>query len=80
MLAEAGTSMWCGNARWGQKPCAKVETGVAPVCAAYTGLTVDIDRIRLENNARTGVERKAGLIIWSGRECSPHAHFCSALR
>lgn len=79
MLAEAGTSMWCGTL--GTKALCRLsvtEKGIAPVCAAYTGLTVDIDRIRLENNARTGVERKAGLIIWSGRESSPH--FCSALR
>ncbi|KAL3142940.1 hypothetical protein ABBQ38_003225 [Trebouxia sp. C0009 RCD-2024] len=34
--------------------------------AAYTGLQVDIDRIRADNAARTSVERKSGLIIWSG--------------
>ncbi|DBA99858.1 TPA: hypothetical protein ACH3X1_013754 [Trebouxia sp. C0004] len=34
--------------------------------AAYTGLQVDIDRIRADNAARTDVERKSGLIIWSG--------------
>ena len=36
--------------------------------AAYTGLRVDIDRVRQDNDARDDVERKAGLIIWSGRE------------
>ena len=36
--------------------------------AAYTGLQVDIDRIRADNAARTDVERKSGLIIWSGRK------------
>lgn len=36
---------------------------------AYTGLQVDIDRIRAENEAKTDVERKSGLIIWSGRTC-----------
>jgi hypothetical protein len=36
--------------------------------AAYTGLRVDIDRVRQDNDAREDVERKAGLIIWSGRE------------
>lgn len=34
--------------------------------AAYTGLKVDIDRIRQDNAVRADVERKAGLIIWSG--------------
>ncbi|KAL0037870.1 hypothetical protein WJX79_003094 [Trebouxia sp. C0005] len=34
--------------------------------AAYTGLQVDIDRIRADNAGRTDVERKSGLIIWSG--------------
>ena len=28
---------------------------------------MDIDRIREDNERRTDVERKAGLIIWSGR-------------
>ena len=36
-------------------------------CAGCTGLQVDIDRIREDNEHRTDVERKAGLIIWSGR-------------
>ena len=36
--------------------------------AAYTGLKVDIDRIREDNNARTDVERKSGLIIRTGSE------------
>ena len=35
--------------------------------SAYTGLHVDVDRIRAENEAKTEVERKGGLIIWSGR-------------
>lgn len=29
---------------------------------------MDIDRIREDNERRTDVERKAGLIIWSGRK------------
>ena len=29
---------------------------------------MDIDRIREDNEHRTDVERKAGLIIWSGRK------------
>lgn len=29
---------------------------------------MDIDRIRAENADRTDVERKSGLIIWSGRK------------
>ena len=36
--------------------------------AAYTSLQVDVDRIRADNEARTDVERKAGLIINTGRE------------
>lgn len=35
--------------------------------AAYTGLQVDIDRIRADNEARTDAPRKAGLIINTGR-------------
>jgi len=34
--------------------------------AAYTGLQVDIDRIRSDNNEKSDVERKSGLIIRSG--------------
>ncbi len=37
-------------------------------CAAYTGLQVDVDRIRGDNEQKKDVERKCGLIIWSGRE------------
>ncbi len=37
------------------------------VHAAFTGLQVDIDRVRADNDARTDVQRKAGLIINSGR-------------
>ena len=36
--------------------------------AAYTGLQVDIDRIRTDNELKTQAERKGGLIIWSGRK------------
>lgn len=36
--------------------------------AAYTGLQVDINRIRVDNDARTNVPRKAGLIIYEGRK------------
>jgi len=36
--------------------------------AAYTGLQVDIDRIRQDNEAKgDAVNRKAGLIIYDGR-------------
>ena len=38
------------------------------VPAAYTGLQVDIDRIRADNSEITDAERKGGLIINSGRE------------
>ena len=34
--------------------------------AAYTGLKVDIDRVRADNEARTDAPRKAGLIINTG--------------
>ena len=40
---------------------------------AVTGLHVDIDRIRNDNSCRMDVERKGGLIIWSGRKCSAQA-------
>lgn len=36
--------------------------------AAYTGLHVDIDRIRAQNEARTDAPRKSGLIINTGRK------------
>ena len=38
------------------------------VSAAYTGLQVDIDRIRADNAEVTDAERKGGLIINSGRK------------
>lgn len=34
--------------------------------AAYTGLQVNIDAIRQENESRTDVQRKSGLIIYTG--------------
>ena len=33
---------------------------------AFTGLKVDIDRVRLDNEQRTDVQRKSGLLIYSG--------------
>lgn len=36
--------------------------------AAYTGLQVDVDRIRADNERLAGAERKNGLVINSGRE------------
>jgi hypothetical protein len=36
------------------------------LCAAFTGLQLDIDRIRQDNAQRTDVQRKAGLIIYTG--------------
>lgn len=36
--------------------------------AAFTGLKVDVDRIRRDNEAKADAQRKAGLIIRSGRE------------
>ena len=47
---------------------------VAWLCAAVTGLHVDVDRIREDNSQRTDVERKGGLIIWSGRKCCNYRH------
>jgi hypothetical protein len=35
--------------------------------AAYTGLRVDIDRIRQDNEAKVDAQRKSGLIIYNGR-------------
>lgn len=37
--------------------------------AAYTGLRVDVDRIRQDNEARVDAQRKSGLIIYNGRAC-----------
>ena len=34
--------------------------------SAFTGLQVDIDRIRIDNNGRQDVQRKGGLIIYDG--------------
>ncbi|EFJ51120.1 hypothetical protein VOLCADRAFT_103528 [Volvox carteri f. nagariensis] len=34
--------------------------------AAFTGLRVDVDRVRADNEARTDATRKAGLIIYDG--------------
>ncbi|GIL82495.1 hypothetical protein Vretimale_11934 [Volvox reticuliferus] len=34
--------------------------------AAFTGLRVDVDRVRVDNEARTDATRKAGLIIYDG--------------
>eukprot|EP01025_Chloroclados_australasicus_P032012 TRINITY_DN3240_c0_g1_i3.p2 TRINITY_DN3240_c0_g1~~TRINITY_DN3240_c0_g1_i3.p2 ORF type:complete len:301 (-),score=27.03 TRINITY_DN3240_c0_g1_i3:390-1292(-) len=34
--------------------------------SAYTGLRVNIDKIRADNEKKMDVERKSGLIIWSG--------------
>ena len=39
--------------------------------AAYTGLRVDIDRVRADNEARTDAPRKAGLIINTGGGARP---------
>lgn len=38
--------------------------------AAFTGLRIDIDRVRLDNNSKGDVNRKAstGLLIYDGRE------------
>lgn len=36
--------------------------------AAYTGLRVDIDRVRADNECRVDAPRKAGLIINMGRK------------
>ena len=58
--------------RYGKLPGQVLELGSGthslPLLAAYTGLQVDIDRIRADNAERTDVERKSGLIIWSGRK------------
>ena len=39
---------------------------------AYTGLHVDIDRIRADNEANKTALRKSGLIIWEGRKLWPY--------
>jgi len=37
--------------------------------SAFTGLCVDVDRVRTDNEARVDAQRKAGLIIRVGCEC-----------
>lgn len=41
--------------------------------AAYSGLKVDVDRIRADNEKRTAVLRKSGLIIYQGPTPSKEA-------
>lgn len=41
--------------------------------AAFSGLRVDIDRVRADNAAKTDAKRKSGLIIWSGGVCAAAA-------
>ena len=41
--------------------------------AAFTGLQVDVDRIRADNERRTDVQRKGGLIINMGGEWGEEA-------
>jgi hypothetical protein len=40
------------------------------VPAAYSGLRVDVDRVRADNEAQVDAHRKNGLVIWTGREHS----------
>lgn len=42
--------------------------------AAYTGLQVDIDRIRADNDRLVDAERKNGLVINSGRKWCARGH------
>ena len=78
--ADAAPPWAAGPGRWGHAP---VLTGSSPPCpvlamagqlasctAAFNGLQLDIDRVRADNDARTGVRRKAGLIIHTGGELS----------
>lgn len=44
--------------------------------AAYTGLQVDIDRIRADNDRLVEAERKNGLVINSGREWGGREEGC----
>ena len=38
-------------------------------CAAYSRLHLDLERIGADNEAKTGVARKGGIIIWRGSAC-----------
>ena len=46
-----------------------VHTAECLTCAAISRLSVDIDRLRADNEAKTDVRRKGGLIIWTGSAC-----------
>lgn len=48
----------------------RINHALCRVCAAFSGLRVDIDRIRADNAAKTDAKRKSGLIIWSGGEAA----------
>ena len=46
------------------------------LCAAYSRLSLDLDRIRADNDAKTDVRRKGGLIIWQGSACPAASSAC----
>jgi hypothetical protein len=41
---------------------------VVTLATAYSGLRVDVDRVRAENEAKVDAHRKNGLVIWTGRK------------
>eukprot|EP00958_Prasinococcus_capsulatus_P026724 scaffold4990_cov387-Prasinococcus_capsulatus_cf.AAC.6 len=54
----------------GQQSIGGAQVVVPPVLAALTGLSLDIDKIRADNNAKTDALRKNNLVINTGRKCT----------
>ena len=72
---DAAPPWAAGPGRWGDVPLLTggstcLSRQLASCTAAFNGLQLDIDRVRADNDARTGVRRKAGLIIHTGGELS----------
>ena len=66
--ALAGGAMHPSSQMTPAWPLCPILPRVASCTAAFNGLQLDIDRVRADNDARTGVRRKAGLIIHTGGE------------
>ncbi len=68
--AEGGGSSFCPSLCMHACPTAELMTfehlHACIARVAFTGLQVDVDRVRADNELRTDVQRKAGLIIYTG--------------